>query len=74
LLVDANDGKYVVAGDVFWWMEEDESEDKSYEWLINKEDPYVKSENDLIESRKKILEIADFIIPGHGNMFKNIFK
>jgi hypothetical protein len=55
-------------------MEEDESEDKSYEWLINKEDPYVKNESDLIESRKKVLEIADFVIPGHGNMFKNIFK
>jgi len=74
LLIDTNEGKYVVAGDVFWWMEEDENEDKNYEWLINKEDPYVKNESDLINSRKKILEIADFIIPGHGNMFKNIFK
>jgi hypothetical protein len=28
----------------------------------------------LIESRKKLLEIADFIIPGHGKIFgvKNI--
>lgn len=24
----------------------------------------------LIESRKKILETADFIIPGHGKLFK----
>ena len=27
--------------------------------------------NDLINSRKKILQIADWIIPGHGKMFKN---
>ena len=24
----------------------------------------------LIESRKKLLENADYIIPGHGKMFK----
>jgi hypothetical protein len=26
--------------------------------------------NQLIESRKKILNIADYIIPGHGKIFK----
>jgi glyoxylase-like metal-dependent hydrolase (beta-lactamase superfamily II) len=26
--------------------------------------------NQLLESRKKILQIADYIIPGHGNYFK----
>jgi len=24
----------------------------------------------LIASRKKIIEVADYIIPGHGKMFK----
>ncbi len=24
----------------------------------------------LVDSRKKILEIANFVIPGHGKMFK----
>ena len=26
---------------------------------------------DLVESRKKILKMADWIIPGHGKVFKN---
>ena len=29
-----------------------------------------RDEKALQESRKKILEIADYIIPGHGKMFK----
>ncbi len=63
-------GKVVVAGDVFWWTEDGEPK-KDFESLINLEDPYVKDEKSLKESRKKILEIADWIIPGHGKMFKN---
>jgi hypothetical protein len=38
--------------------------------LMERKDPYVKNESQLIESRKKILKIADYIIPGHGKMFK----
>jgi hypothetical protein len=30
----------------------------------------MSDEKALKESRKKILEIADYIIPGHGKMFK----
>jgi len=33
-------------------------------------DPYVKNKEDLMKSRKKVVEIADYIIPGHGKMFK----
>jgi len=32
---------------------------------------FLADKDQLIESRKKILEIADWIIPGHGKMFKN---
>lgn len=63
-------GKVVVAGDVFWWTEDGEPK-KDFESLINLEDPYVKDEKSLKESREKILKIADWIIPGHGKMFKN---
>lgn len=71
VVVDTEDmGKIVIAGDVFWWVDGEEPE-KDFESLINLEDPYVKNEIDLKESRKKILEIADWIIPGHGKMFKN---
>jgi len=65
-----NMGKVVVAGDIFWWTEKGEPK-KDFESLINLEDPYVKDEKALKESRKKILEVADWIIPGHGKMFKN---
>jgi glyoxylase-like metal-dependent hydrolase (beta-lactamase superfamily II) len=63
-------GKVVVVGDIFWWTEKGEPK-KDFESLINLEDPYVKDEKALKESRKKILEVADWIIPGHGKMFKN---
>ena len=38
--------------------------------LMKHEDPYVKNKEELTNSRKKVLEIADYIIPGHGKMFK----
>lgn len=65
LLVQTKDGDVVIAGDVFWWME---GEEQTVD--IDKEDPFVKDKKALLESRKRILKIADFIIPGHGKMFK----
>ena len=62
-------GKVVVAGDVFWWNDSEEQKTDT-ENLMNHPDLYVKDENILKESRKKILEIADYIIPGHGKMWK----
>jgi glyoxylase-like metal-dependent hydrolase (beta-lactamase superfamily II) len=74
LVVKTEDiGIVVIAGDVFWWVDGEEP-NKDFESLINLEDPYVKNENALKESREKILEIADWIIPGHGRMFKNLNK
>jgi len=32
-------------------------------------DQYLKDKKALIKSREKILKIADYIIPGHGNQF-----
>jgi glyoxylase-like metal-dependent hydrolase (beta-lactamase superfamily II) len=62
-------GTIVVAGDVFWWLDTNEPV-KEYDILLNFNDPYVKNKEDLRNSRKKILEIADYIIPGHGKIFK----
>jgi len=62
-------GKVAIVADVFWWRD-DEEQKTDYESLINKEDPYMKNEEELKESRRKVLEIADWIIPGHGKMFK----
>jgi glyoxylase-like metal-dependent hydrolase (beta-lactamase superfamily II) len=62
-------GVVVVAGDLFWWGD-DEEQKTDRESLVNHEDPYMKNKEQLIESRKRILEIADYIIPGHGRMFR----
>jgi glyoxylase-like metal-dependent hydrolase (beta-lactamase superfamily II) len=62
-------GKVAVVGDVFWWRT-GEAQEIAAGKLLNREDPYMKNKDQLIESRKKILAIADYIIPGHGKMFK----
>ena len=70
VLVTTKDlGKIIIAGDVFWWTAEEEQKiDKQS--LLEHQDPYVKDKRALRESREKILELADYIIPGHGEMFK----
>jgi glyoxylase-like metal-dependent hydrolase (beta-lactamase superfamily II) len=68
LVVPTAEGVYVVAGDVFWW-----TDDENQMLDMEKEDdahPAEVNAQNLIENRKKILEIADYIIPGHGKMFK----
>jgi glyoxylase-like metal-dependent hydrolase (beta-lactamase superfamily II) len=68
LIVSTASGVYALAGDVFWWTN---NEKQIID--INKLDEAHSKEVDmqeLIESRKKILKIADYIIPGHGKMFR----
>lgn len=62
-------GKVIIAGDVFWWRD-DESRETEEDELIRHADPYTKDESQLTESRKMLLETADYIVPGHGKMFK----
>lgn len=69
LVNDEKLGKVAVAGDLFWWVEGEEQK-TDLDSLLNHEDPYVKNKEELIASRKKILNAADWIIPGHGKMFK----
>jgi glyoxylase-like metal-dependent hydrolase (beta-lactamase superfamily II) len=57
LLVQAGHDRFAICGDVFW---EKDSPEK---------DPYATDPKALDRSRKKVLEWADFIIPGHGKMF-----
>ncbi len=71
LLAKINKGNVVVAGDVFWWTSGEKREVKDVEALINKEDSFAKDKKALVRSRKKLLEMADWIIPGHGKMFRN---
>lgn len=62
-------GKVIIAGDVFWWPDNEEQKTDKQS-LLERQDPYVKDEKALRESRKKILDLAGYIIPGHGEMFK----
>lgn len=58
LLIKTNKGIVAVCGDVFW--------KENYP----KNDPYASDKKKLEESRKLVLEKADYIIPGHGDIFK----
>ncbi len=69
LLVKTDKGNVVVAADVFWWRD-DEEQRTDAKSLISKGDDYANNLKKLRESRRKILEIADYIIPGHGKMFR----
>ena len=69
LLVETDKGKLCIAADVFWWMDNEEQK-TDRESLLTHKDPYMKDEQALLESRKKVLEIADYVIPGHGKMFQ----
>ena len=69
LLVNTPEGKVAIAGDVIWWIE---GEEQVFD-INQKDHTQAKGMNmkDLVKSRKKILKIADWIIPGHGKMFRN---
>ena len=58
LLVKTDKGTVAVVGDVFW------KENKP------KDDPYASDKEKLEQSRKLVLEKADFIIPGHGDIYE----
>lgn len=63
LVVNTNGGLMVVAGDVWWFSD-----------MTPKKDDMAWNQKVLEKSRKKVLEIADWIIPGHGKMFKSSKK
>ncbi len=68
LVVQTANGTYIIAGDVFWWAD-NEAQAVDIE-KIDDAHPNEVNMNKLTVSRKKILEIADYVIPGHGKMFK----
>ncbi len=58
LLINTNKGKVAICGDVFWKENYPEK------------DPYASDNNLLKESRKKVLELSDWIVPGHAGIYK----
>jgi glyoxylase-like metal-dependent hydrolase (beta-lactamase superfamily II) len=71
LVMDTDQGKVCIGGDLVWWAA-DKEQKITREDLLNLEDPCAVDINQLKESRKKILDQVDYIIPGHGKMFKVI--
>ena len=68
-IVETPEGICAIAGDVFWW-EDGEERQTDYQSLIEHVDPVAKNQTLLQESRKKLLNLADYVIPGHGKTFK----
>lgn len=58
LLVKTAAGIIAICGDVFW------DEDRTMD------DPLASDPKVLAKTRKKLLDLADYIVPGHGDMFK----
>ena len=63
LAVKTSKGLVVVAGDVWWFFD-----------MTPKKDEMAWSQEKLANSRKKVLRIAEWIIPGHGKIFRNLKK
>jgi glyoxylase-like metal-dependent hydrolase (beta-lactamase superfamily II) len=74
LLVKEENKLTIVAGDVFGWTREEEQKVDNLNELISREDPYALDMEELKASRRKLLEIADIIVPGHGKVFSNLHK
>lgn len=58
LLVKIKEGTVAICGDVFWKENYPEK------------DAYASDSEKLQESRQKVLQLANFIIPGHAGMYK----
>lgn len=68
LVAPTNKGICIVAGDAFWWKDKEKQKID-----IKKKDnahPAEVNMKKLIASRRKILTMADYVIPGHGKAFK----
>ncbi len=68
LLVNTSKGKIAIAGDAIWWIEGEKQIFK----IDQKDHSQAKGMDmkELIKSRKKLIDMADYIIPGHGKLFK----
>jgi len=68
LLVNTAEGRVAIAGDAIWWLDNE----KQVFDIHQKDHSQAKGMDmeALVESRKKLLKMADSIIPGHGRMFQ----
>lgn len=71
LAQDEKLGNVLITGDLFWWFD-DKLQKTDIKSLLEHNDPYAQDLIELQKSCEKILKLADYIIPGHGKMFKVI--
>lgn len=67
-LVKTKEGVVAVAGDLWWW--EDGKQKTGAKALRSLNDPLATDKKALLESRRKILKMADAVVPGHGKAFR----
>lgn len=68
LLIKTPESKIAIAGDVIWWLD---SEPQVFDLHQYDHSQAIDLDMEtLIKSRQKLLDWADYIIPGHGKMFK----
>lgn len=68
LIAQTEKGRVGIAGDAIWWQD---NEPQTFS-LHQKDRSETRGMNmgTLVASRKKLLEMSDYIVPGHGDMFK----
>ncbi|MFO8051546.1 MAG: MBL fold metallo-hydrolase [Thermoplasmatota archaeon] len=69
LILDTDEGITAVCGDLFWFKKEFKN-DLGVDELMDLKDELAFHPHMLRESRKRILEMADRVIPGHGRPFR----
>jgi glyoxylase-like metal-dependent hydrolase (beta-lactamase superfamily II) len=74
LIVETGEGRCAVAGDVFFWWEDGREPETDRDSLLNLPDAWAQDLAALRQSRLKLLQMADFIIPGHGKVFREAKK
>ncbi|HUD19427.1 MAG TPA: MBL fold metallo-hydrolase [Patescibacteria group bacterium] len=65
VIVNAIDGVVAITGDLFEYENDWRTVDTSKPWEVWSQDTKLQT-----ESRVKIWKLADYIVPGHGNIFK----
>ena len=68
-IVGTAEGRCGIAADVIWWAD-DEEQKTDLKSLLEHVDIAANDMVLLMETRKKYYALADYIIPGHGKVFK----
>jgi glyoxylase-like metal-dependent hydrolase (beta-lactamase superfamily II) len=68
LIVKTSNGKIGIAGDVIWWLD---GEPQIFDLHQRDHSQAIDLDMEsLVKSRKKLLAESNYIIPGHGKMFR----